>query len=101
MAGLPFSTGSESTDVVVKADASTYRELVCEPGSTCCIGLKVENLAIGSLPLQGIAPGNPIAKRNDYRPPFDDFIVKALQVNPCPVRCHSVSLINGIKVDLP
>lgn len=92
--GLPFSLGTEKTDAVAKLDASTYRTLLCAPGTTGCMALKTAVLAFGTLPLGGIQPGRPVLKRTTDRPPFDSYVIGSLPLDPHTVRCHSISFVD-------
>lgn len=93
--GLPFSLGSEKTDAVAGVSASTYRTLLCAPGTTGCVALRTAVLGFGTLPLQGISPGEPVVvQTRGGRPSFDRCVIEALTLPPTEARCHSLSFVD-------
>lgn len=89
--GLPFSVGERTTGFVDSVDAGSYRTIVCMPGSCCEITLAAEMLSLGSSPVEGIRPGDPVVERYTFRPDFDPSVARAIPVPPYLVRCHSTS----------
>lgn len=91
--GLPFTLSNDELDYVVRTESSSYRNLVCDVGSSCVQSLVLASLLVDKLPLERISYNTTVNKFLVLpgRPKFLRSVLTQLPLSRVLVRCHALS----------